>query len=378
MAFLHDFKYALKTMLRSREIMFWSMLFPIILGTLFQLAFGSIYERTEQLNHIPVAVVGETGNLYFSEMLKGMSSEEDGMLSVKDDCTLEEAEAMLKNGEIEGFYQVGDEIVLTVKENGMEETVLSVLLEYYIKMESTIADVLSEHPEKLAEVIDVASQEVNSCKEVNRVSGNMDFNVQYFYAVFSMSCLFASFIGMWRTMSNCADLSEVGKRRGVSSASKIRIVFAEFSASLLVQTVIEVIFWVYLQVVLGIEIGTKILPILLLLICGSACGISLGMCIGCIAGMKRDIKIGICVAVSLVLSTLSGLMAADIKPLIDTYCPIINKLNPAALIVDGFTALNLFDTYERYFLNVGILAAMAIVLCVIAGLKIRRTQYAEL
>lgn len=378
MAFLHDFKYALKTMVRSKEIMFWSMLFPIILGTLFQLAFGSIYERTEQLNNIPVAVVERNENSYFSEMLSGMSSEEESMLSVKDDCSLEEAEGMLEKGEIEGFYLVGDEISLTVKENGMEETVLSVLLEYYIKMESAITDVLSEHPESLAEVINAAGQEVNSCKEVNRVSGNMDFNVQYFYAAFAMSCLFASFIGMWRTTSSCADLSEVGKRRGVSSANKIRIAFAEFFASLLVQTVIEVIFWCYLQVVLGIEVGTKILPILLLLISGSACGIGIGMCIGAVTGIALEVKIGIGVGVSLTLSTLSGLMAADIKPLIDTYCPILNKVNPATLIVDGFTALNLFDTYERFCLNVGILTAMAILFCVIAGLKIRRTQYAEL
>ena len=166
------------------------------------------------------------------------------------------------------------------------------MLEYYIKMESAITDVLSEHPERLAEVINAAGQEVNSCKEVNRVSGNMDFNVQYFYAAFAMSCLFASFIGMWRTTSSCADLSEVGKRRGVSSANKIRIAFAEFFASLLVQTVIEVIFWCYLQVVLGIEVGTKILPILLLLISGSACGIGIGMCIGAVTGIALEVPVG--------------------------------------------------------------------------------------
>ena len=378
MAFLHDFKYALKTLVRSKEIMFWTLCFPIILGTMFQLVIGSIYEKVEQLNHIPVAVVGETENPYFEAMLEGVSSGEESMLSEPVTCTLEEAEELLDKGEIEGFYRIGDEISLTVKENGMEETVLSVLLEYYIKMESAITDVVENHPEKLAGVIEAISQETYSCKEVNRVSGNMDNNVQYFYAAFAMTCLFSCFTGIFRTMSSCADLSTVGKRRGVSPANKLRVAFAEFFASLFVHTIVNVIFWIYLQMVLDVEIGTKVLPILLLLICGSACGIGLGMCIGAITGMKLDTKIGIGVGVSLVLSSLSGLMASDIKTLIDTHCPIVNKLNPAALIVDGFSALNLFDTYDRYFLNVGILAAMAILFCVIAGLKIRRTQYAEL
>ena len=378
MAFLHDFKYALKTLLRSKEIMFWTLCFPIILGTMFQLVFGSIYENVVQNNNIPVAIVTEVENSYFEELVKGASSGEESMLSEPAFCTLEEAEELLDKGEIEGFYQIGDEISLTVKENGMEETVLSVLLEYYTKMESAISDVITKHPEKLEDVIASISEEAYSCKEVNRASGNMDKNVQYFYAAFAMTCLFSCFTGIFRTVSSCADLSTVGKRRGVSPASKIRVAFAEFFASLLVHTVVEVIFWVYLQFVLGVEIGTKILPILLLLICGSACGIGLGMCIGAINGMKLDTKIGIGVGVSLALSSFSGLMVADIKTLIDTYCPIVNKLNPAALIVDGFTALNLFDTYERYFLNVGILAVMAILLCAIAGLKIRRTKYAEL
>lgn len=336
-------------MVRSRVLMFWTLFFPIILGTLFQLAFGSIYERTEQLNNIPVAIVNEVDNPYFQELINGLSSESEGMLSVYADYTLEEAEDLLEKGEVEGIYRVGDEISLVVKENGMEETVLSVLLEYYIRTEAAITNVIEEEPEKLPAVIQAVSQEANSCVEINRVSGNMDQNVQYFYAAFAMSCLYAGFGGIFRSVFTCADLSPVGKRRGVAPGSKLRIAFAEFFATLLVQTIVEVIFWFYLQVILGIEIGTKVLPILLLLMSGSACGIGLGMCIGVITGIKIDTKIGIGVGVFMVLSTLSGLMSADIKPLIDTYCPILNKLNPAALMVDGFTALNLhrFTTFKN-------------------------------
>ena len=60
--FFHYFKYSIITMLRSRESMFWSFLFPIALSTFMFLAFGKIYETTEQLNAVPVAIVENKEN----------------------------------------------------------------------------------------------------------------------------------------------------------------------------------------------------------------------------------------------------------------------------------------------------------------------------
>ena len=37
---LHEIKYRIITIYRDRQAAFWSLLFPIILGTLFSLAFG--------------------------------------------------------------------------------------------------------------------------------------------------------------------------------------------------------------------------------------------------------------------------------------------------------------------------------------------------
>ena len=38
---LHEIKYRILTIYRDRQAAFWSLLFPIILGTLFSLAFGN-------------------------------------------------------------------------------------------------------------------------------------------------------------------------------------------------------------------------------------------------------------------------------------------------------------------------------------------------
>ena len=40
--FLHNLKYSLKTLFRSKALIFWTFAFPILLGTLFNMAFSNI------------------------------------------------------------------------------------------------------------------------------------------------------------------------------------------------------------------------------------------------------------------------------------------------------------------------------------------------
>ena len=54
--FIHNFKYAFKILFRNRMLIFWTFAFPIILGTLFNMAFSNI-ENSEKLNIIDIAIV---------------------------------------------------------------------------------------------------------------------------------------------------------------------------------------------------------------------------------------------------------------------------------------------------------------------------------
>lgn len=54
--FWHNFKYTLKTLARDRMLIFWTFAFPLILGTLFQMAFANI-ESSEEFSPITIAIV---------------------------------------------------------------------------------------------------------------------------------------------------------------------------------------------------------------------------------------------------------------------------------------------------------------------------------
>ena len=54
--FKHNLKYNLKTLFKNKALIFWTYLFPIILGTFFYLAFHDI-EKNETFKAIPIAII---------------------------------------------------------------------------------------------------------------------------------------------------------------------------------------------------------------------------------------------------------------------------------------------------------------------------------
>ena len=85
--FIHNFKYALKTLFQNKILIFWTFAFPIILGTFFNMAFSNI-ENSEKLDIINIAIVENDefkNNTIWQEAFKTLSDEEneDRLFSTK-------------------------------------------------------------------------------------------------------------------------------------------------------------------------------------------------------------------------------------------------------------------------------------------------------
>ena len=111
---------------------------------------------------------------------------------------------------------------------------------------------------------------------------------------------------------------------------------------------------------------------------GSIIGVCVGLFVGAIPTIKPGAKNGILTSLSLLSSFLSGLMVAGIKYKIEKVLPILNKLNPAAVITDALYSLNIYDTYHQYITCISILAVMSVILCTLSYLMIRRESYASI
>ncbi len=63
------------------------------------------------------------------------------------------------------------------------------------------------------------------------------------------------------------------------------------------------------------------------------------------------------------------------KYIVDKNIPIVNKLNPASMITDGFYSLYYYDTLDRYFFNIASLLVFALIMITISYFSLRRQKY---
>lgn len=376
--FGHVFKYGVRCLFRAKEILFWSLAFPFALSTFMYLSFGNIFETTEEFHVIPVAVVNETDNAVIENVLSSLSEEgEDQLLTIKRTGT-KEAEQLLEEETVTGVLYVGEDIRLKVKQNGMEQTILQMMLKQIRQSEGVIKDVIANHPERLAETIEAMRQDASLVEGKQYGSGNQDNVVNYFYAVFAMTCLFASFASCDRSCKIQADVSEIGLRRTVTPTHRSTIIVTEFLVCECLQLILSGLLYVYLKFILHINVGDKYGCILLLLLLGTSFGTMFGIFIGSLPKIREEAKIGILVGVSLFFCACSDLMVQGVRDWLDHHMPAANAVNPAAWICDSFYALNVYDTYERFAGNMLALAVMTVTLGVVSYFIIRRSRYASL
>ena len=77
----------------------------------------------------------------------------------------------------------------------------------------------------------------------------------------------------------------------------------------------------------------------------------------------------------MVFCFMAGLMISGINYIIAQNIPILAWINPAALISDAFYCLYFYDDLNRYFLDIGVLIIMAVVMLLGTAILLRRQKY---
>ena len=88
--FVHNFKYSLKILFKNKGLLFWTFIFPIILGTLFNLAFS---------NKIDVAIT-PNNNSYIKSTFKAL--EKENVIKIQSG-NLENYKKLLENKKVIGY-----------------------------------------------------------------------------------------------------------------------------------------------------------------------------------------------------------------------------------------------------------------------------------
>jgi len=377
--FLHIFTYRLKCLLRNRENIFWTLLFPLILATLFYFAFSNL-NSAEAFSAIDIAVVDNEQyrkDENFKAALEKASTGNDRLFNVSV-VSGEKADEMLMNSEIDGYIIVDWPIRLVVSKSGMKQTIIKTFIDNYMHTFSAVSTLMSETPDKIQNLAYILNNRINYVREVSGTTSEPNNILLYFYSLIAMTCFYGGFWGMREVSDIQADISAVAAIVNTAPVHKLKTFLYNSFASVIIHLSEMFIMLAYLVFVLDIDFGQKSFYVLLTVFIGSLAGFYFGAFISAIVRKQEGLKVGIMVSVTMICTFFAGMMNQDIKYIISRKAPLLAYLNPISLLTDAFYALYYYDTLTRFFSNIAVLAVFTAAFCTGTYLIIRRQKYASL
>lgn len=379
--FYHIFKNRLKCIIRDKTMIFWTLAFPLILATFFNLALSNI-DSHEMFNSIDIAVVKNEAyqkDENFRDFLEKASQGDSKLFNIQLG-TEEEAEKLLDKGKVVGYILVGGKITLNVKNSGIYQTIVKSALDQYIQTASSVTNIATHNPKALSNgLIEDINDRRTYTKDIQLGrQGKPDSVVTYFYALIAMSCLYGAFFGLKEITDSQADLSKRGARLNVAPVHKLKALIAGLSAAYIVLLLEILTLMSYLVFILKVDFGNQIGYIFLTCIIGCTTGLSFGAVISAVVKKREGVKIAILIGGTMTMSFLSGMMFGEMKYIIEKNVPALSYINPAALIADALYSLYFFDSHTRFFTNIGLLSVFTIIFSLTTYLITRRRQYASL
>ncbi len=375
--FIHVFVNRFKCLLRDRQLIFWTLLYPLVLGTFFSLAFSNIGSN-DAFTSIPVAVVNNAeyqADAAFQSALDSVSAGEDALLTVTL-ASIQEAEKQLEEETVKGYFLVEDGVHVVVKESGISQTIIKQFVDSYLQTGAAFMRIAQSSPAAGAGLRFDGT--VSYVKDVAPGKAEPATWVVYYYALISMASLFGGFWGIREIEDIQANLSARGARLNVAPLHKLKMLVYSFPAAIAIQFLSCLVLVAYLNFVLGVRFGDQLAFILIACLAGSITGVTFGAMIGAAVKGGDGIKTAVLLTVSLILSFLSGLMVTDIKYTVVRAVPAMAYLNPANLISDAFYALYYYTSYDKFFMNIGLLLGFSAVFTLVVYLMTRRQRYASL
>lgn len=380
--FVHIFLYRFKTIIRAKGLMFWLLIFPLILSTLFKFAFGNLLSQ-ESFGKIDIAIVDNNefkADKTFQQVISSVSDENNE--SSLFNCTYVDkatADSMLNEGKIKGYIIMTPEIKLTVSGSGFEQSVIKSFLDTYKQSSKTIINIIERNPGAIAQgLLSELSNQKDYLTPLSPNSSPPDNTLIYFYSIIAMICLYSAFSGVKEVTDTQANCSVNAARINIAPTHKLKSFLAGILAAFLVQAIVLAVLFMYMIYILGVNFGTDILYIALTCIVGTLCGLFFGAFMGAVLKTSADVKESTCVAITMFMCVLAGMMGSNIKYYAEEYVPVLKYVNPVRIITDALYSLYYFETYTRFYIDLINLSIIALIFAALSFLLLRRQRYASI
>ncbi len=386
--FYQNLKYSLKILLRNKALIFWTFAFPIILGLFFNLAFQNI-EKNEQLQVIDIAIINSNdynNNKIVKESLNELTKGKNKLFNIK--VTNEKtSKDLLNNNEITGYLTFKeDQVNITVKNSGVEETVLKQVLEQ-IQSNSKIVNktIEKEISNNIATKKEINYEQIyqnaisllneNNIKINNISNKNLSYTMIEYYTLIAMACLYGAMLSMFIINYQLPNMNSTGKRISASPINKSKQLISSLLATYIVQIIGLLLLFLFTIFILKVDYGKNLLYVIITSLCGAFAGLSLGVATSTLFKTNENAKTGIIIAITMLFCFLSGMMGITMKYIIDKNIPLLNMINPANMITDALYSLYYYSTFDRFYQDIFSLLIFSCIMILISIKGLRRQKY---
>lgn len=386
--FYQNLKYSLKILLRNKALIFWTFAFPIILGLFFNLAFQNI-EKNEQLQIIDIAIINSNdynNNKIVKESLNELTKGKNKLFNIK--VTNEKtSKDLLNNNEITGYLTFKeDQVNITVKNSGVEETVLKQVLEQ-IQSNSKIVNktIEKEISNNIAAKKEINYEQIyqnaisllneNNIKINNISNKNLSYTMIEYYTLIAMACLYGAMLSMFIINYQLPNMNSTGKRISASPINKSKQLISSLLATYIVQIIGLLLLFLFTIFILKVDYGKNLLYVIITSLCGAFAGLSFGVATSTLFKTNENAKTGIIIAITMLFCFLSGMMGITMKYIIDKNIPLLNMINPANMITDALYSLYYYSTFDRFYQDIFSLLIFSCIMILISIKGLRRQKY---
>jgi len=329
-----------------------------------------------ELKAFPMGVVNDEsfkGDTAFRTALESVSGK-DGLFELTVFANVAEAGKSLENGDVEGYILAGEIPTLTVTSDGINQTIAKGFLDRYIQTKNSVVLILATNPDA-ANDLPALLTPINYTTEISLSHNPPSNRINYFYALLAMTCMYGGFQGLITVTYLQANLSPLGARRTLSPTRRWHLVLPDLLGGITVHCFFLLTVVAYIAFVLSVDFGPQLGAVLLTCLVGSVLGVSFGAMVSAITRFKEMTKVAILLTITMLCSFLSGLMVGGINYIVAEKAPVVAWVNPVARITDAFYCLYFYDTYERFYLNIGIVLGMTAVMFLVTAIFLRRQRY---
>ena len=379
--FFHNFKYTLKVLFKNKGLLFWTFAFPIIMATLFNMAFGNWVE-SEKFDPINIAIINnsyyETNSLA-KTIFDSISKKDENQVFEIIYTTKEEANNLLNDKKITGYIEYkNNNSDIVIDSNSVSSTIIKSVVDEINTYSIMFDDLIQYESNKTSNMNEIINNVTNKIANIQIKTKDMslkkfDIVIIEYYSLIAMTCLYGGFISLTCISNSLASSSKKGKRVEVAPTKKSITIFSSLLAGFIAQMIGVLLLLGYIKLI-GIDLYIDNIKLLIITILGILSGISLGLIISTVSNKNDDTKLGIIIAISMACSVLAGMTGVSLKHVIDTKLPLLNKINPAAMITDGLYSLY-YNDFNRYMTNIISLLLFVTVLVLISIYSLRRKKY---